>query len=129
MLRGRSARMRVTGVLDVVERAIGIGSSRNVIDVFEMPSVIVELMWWAPATPETASSTFLVTWLSSSPGAAPNCEIVTVMSGTSTFGMRVIGSLLKLMKPSATMAADMTMGVTGCRIDHAEILSAMRASA
>ena len=40
---------------------------------------------------------------------------------------RVIGSLLKLMKPSATMAADMTMGVTGCRIDHAEILSAMRA--
>jgi hypothetical protein len=53
--------------------------------------------------------------------------MVTVMSGTSTFGIRVIGSLLKLMKPSATMAAAMTMGVTGCRIDHAEILSAMRA--
>ena len=72
-------------------------SSRNVIVVLDIPSVMTELMWWAPATPETASSTVFVTRDSSSAGAAPNCVTVTEMTGTSTFGMRVTGSLVKLM--------------------------------
>jgi hypothetical protein len=38
--------------------------------------------------------------------------------------MRVIGSLLKLMNPSATIAANMTTDGSGCRIDHAEMLTA-----
>jgi hypothetical protein len=32
---------------------------------------------------------------------------------------------LKLMKPSATIAAAMTRGGSGCRIDHAEMLIAI----
>jgi hypothetical protein len=50
--------------------------------------------------------------------------IVTEMTGTSTFGMRVIGSLVKLIQPSATIAAAITRGGRGCRIDHAEMLMA-----
>ena len=49
------------------------------------------------------------------------------MTGTSTFGMRVTGSLLKLMQPSTTIAAAMTMGGSGCRIDHADMLMAISA--
>ena len=72
-------------------------SKRNVIVVLDIPSVITELIWWAPATPETASSTAFVTRDSSSAGAAPNCVTVTETRGTSTFGIRVTGNLLKLM--------------------------------
>ena len=100
-------------------------SRRNVMVVLDIPSVMVELIWWAPATPETASSTAFVTRDSSSAGAAPNCVTVTETTGTSTFGIRVTGSLLKLMKPSATIAAAMTRGGSGCRIDHAEMLIAI----
>src|SRR5215470_11361777 len=77
--------------------------------------------------PETASSTVLVTCVSSSAGAAPNWVIVTEMAGTSTFDSCVIGSLAKVKYPSATSAADITIGGSGCRIDHAEKLTAMRA--
>jgi hypothetical protein len=38
--------------------------------------------------------------------------------------MRVIGSLVKLIQPSATIAAAITRGGKGCRIDHAEMLMA-----
>jgi len=58
-------------------------------------------------------------------GAAPNCVIVTETTGTSTFGSCVIGSLLKVRIPSATSAAETTMGGSGCRIDHPEILTAI----
>jgi hypothetical protein len=50
------------------------------------------------------------------------------MTGTSTFGMRVTGSLLKLMQPNTTIAPAMTMGGRGCRIDHADMLKAMSIS-
>src|SRR5262249_3730438 len=75
---------------------------------------------------ETASSTVLVTCDSSSAGAAPNCAIATETRGTSTFGMRVIASLWKLRYPSAQTAAAMTMGGSGLRMAHAEMLSAIR---
>jgi len=35
--------------------------------------------------------------------------------------------LLKLMQPSTTIAAAMTMGGSGCRIDHADMLMAISA--
>src|SRR5262249_5749796 len=43
-----------------------------------------------------------------------------------TFGMRVIGSLVKLMYPSPAIATAMTMGGIGFRIDHAEMFTAIR---
>src|SRR5437016_2246108 len=77
--------------------------------------------------PETASSRVLVTCVSSSAGAAPNWVIVTEMTGTSTFGSCVIGSLANVRYPSATSAAHITIGGSGCRIDHAEKLTAISA--
>ena len=64
--------------------------------VAEIPSLIEEAILSAPSIPATASSTLLVTCPSSSLGAAPNCVIATEMTGTSMFGERVIGNLVKL---------------------------------
>ena len=100
-------------------------SSRNATVVIDNPSVIEELIFCAPSTPATASSIVLVTCASSSAGAAPT-ETITDTTGTSAFGMRVIGSLLKLRYPSATTASAMTSGGSGCRIDHAEMFTAIR---
>ena len=127
MPRGRSPRTRVTASFTSLSaRSVSV-PNRKVIVVLETPSVIDDLRWWAPATLATASSTFLVTCPSSSPGDAPNCDTRTDMRGTSTFGILVIGSLVKLIHPSATSATAKTMGGVGFRIDHAEILSAIGA--
>src|SRR6476659_3487098 len=125
MPRGRLARMLVTASLTSLRARSVFVSNRNRIVVLEIPSVMTELMWWAPVTPEMAVATVFVTRDSSSAGAAPNCATVTEMTGTSTFGMRVTGNLLKLMQPRTTIAAAITMGGRGCRIDHADMLKAM----
>ena len=81
--------------------------------VLETPSVIDDWMCRTPSTPETASSIALVTWVSSSAGDAPNCTMVTEMTGISTFGRRVIGSFEKAMKPSSMMTIAITIGGNG----------------
>src|SRR5882757_3643977 len=126
-VRGKLARTRETASLTSLRARSVLVSSRNVTVVLEIPSVTEDVMWWAPSMPETASSTVLVTCDSSSAGAAPNCVIVTEMTGTSTFGSCVIGSLLKVRYPSATSAAAITRGGSGCRIDQAEKLTAISA--
>src|SRR5215470_5821517 len=127
MVRGRLERTRATASLTSLRARSVLVSNRKVTTVLEMPSVIEELIWWAPSMPETASSSVLVTCVSSSAGPAPNWVIVTEMTGTSMFGSWVIGSLAKVRYPSATSAADITIGASGCRIDHAEKLTAMHA--
>ena len=82
-------------------------------------------MWWTPATLETASSILLVTCASSSAGAAPNWAMMTEMTGTSMFGMRVIGSLMKLTTAERHDGRSHTRGGSGCRIDQAEMLNAI----
>ena len=126
MVRGRLARARVTASLTSLSARSVLVSSRNVIVVVEMPSVIEEVMCLTPSTPETASSTVLVTCVSSSAGAAPNCVMVTETTGMSAFGSCVIGSLLNVRKPIATIAANITIAGSGWRIDHAEMLIAIR---
>src|SRR5262249_43452214 len=101
--------------------------SRNTIVVLDIPSVIREVMCWAPATPDTASSIVLVTLVSSSAGGTPNWVIMTEMTGGSTFGIGVTGSRLKVVYPRTTMAIATTNGGSGCLIDHAEILTAISA--
>src|SRR5262245_49550626 len=124
MPRGRSARTRATASFTSLSARSASVPNRKVIVVFETPSEINDMTWWDPATLATASSTFLVTCVSSAPGDAPNCVIKTVTRGTSTLGKRVIGSLLKLRYPITAIATAMIMGGTGCRIDHAETLTA-----
>ena len=70
--------------------------------VTDMPSVIDEAMCLTPSTPETPSSMVLVTWASSSDGAAPNCVTTTDTIGMSAFGSRVTGSFMKLIQPSTS---------------------------
>src|SRR4051794_31819757 len=94
--------------------------------VLETLSVMADWMWRTPSTPETASSTVLVTCDSSSAGAAPNCVMVTEMIGMSTLGRRVIGSLLNDTQPRNMMTIAMTIAGSGCRIDHADMFTAIR---
>ena len=82
----------------------------------------VETICLTPGMLATASSTSLVTWLSSSAGAAPDWVTVMETSGTSMLGKRVTGSAMKLITPSSVSTANSTIAGTGLRIDQAEML-------
>ena len=75
-----------------------------------------------PRTPRTAASTRWVICVSSSLGAAPGCEMVTLTNGKLTSGLLFTSIRMKLTSPASTRAANSTSGVTGLRIDHAEML-------
>ncbi|MGY4381494.1 hypothetical protein ACVWZ3_009133 [Bradyrhizobium sp. i1.3.6] len=93
--------------------------------VTDTPSVIEEVMCLTPSTPETASSTVLVTWDSSSAGAAPNCDTTTEITGMSAEGSRVTASLVKDTQPRTRRMIEKTTDGSGLRIDQAEILRAI----
>src|SRR3954453_6033225 len=93
--------------------------------VSDSPSVIDDEMCRTPSTPETPSSIVLVTWDSSSAGAAPNCEIATEITGMSAFGNRVTASLVKLIQPSTRRMIENNTEGSGWRIDHAEMFNAI----
>ena len=88
--------------------------------VVESPSVTVEVTRLAPVRPATASSISFVTWLSISAGAAPDWATETATRGTSMFGKRVIGRLLKACQPRTRNRKKASSGATGLRIDQAE---------
>ena len=90
--------------------------------VCDWPSVTVDMMCLTPGMLATASSTSLVTWLSSSAGAAPDWTTVTAISGMSMLGNRVTGSVMKLMMPRSVSTENSTIAGTGRRIDQAEML-------
>jgi hypothetical protein len=100
-------------------------SSANWIVVTDNPSVIEDEMCRTPSTPDTPSSMVLVTWLSSSAGAAPNWATATEITGMSALGSRVTASLVKLTQPSTSRMMEKTMEGSGFRIDHAEIFKAI----
>src|ERR1700755_3717262 len=119
---GRLARTRVTASLTSFNARSVLVSSANWIVVTDRPSVIDEEMCRTPSTPDTPSSMVLVTWDSSSAGAAPNCDTATEITGMSALGSRVTASLVKLIQPSTSKPMEKTTDGSGCRIDHAEIL-------
>ena len=81
---------------------------------------MVEVTFLTPEMLATASSTRLVTCVSSSLGATPGSVTVTETIGTSMLGKRVIGSLEKLISPSAISTMNSRIGGTGLRIAQAE---------
>ena len=97
--------------------------------VSDSPSVIEDEMCRTPSTPETPSSMVLVTWDSSSAGAAPNCETATEITGISALGSRVTASLVKLTQPNTSRMIENTTEGSGLRIDHAEMFRAISAPA
>jgi len=125
---GKLARTRVTASLTSLSARSVLVSSANWIVVTDRPSVIEDEMCRTPSTPDTPSSMVLVTWLSSSAGAAPNCATATEITGMSAAGSRVTASLVKLTQPSTRRMMEKTMDGSGFRIDHAEILSAISVS-
>ena len=94
----------------------------------DTPSITVELIFFTPVMPATASSISFVTCVSSSAGAAPDWLTVTATSGTSMFGNRVIGSALNDCQPSTISMKKARIGAIGFRMDQAEKFIAMRLS-
>lgn len=75
--------------------------------------MICEVMCLTPSTPDTASSIVLVTWDSSSAGAAPNCDTATEITGMSAEGSRVTASFTKEVQPSTSRMIEKTTDGSG----------------
>ena len=109
--------------------ARSVGTSKlNSMAVVDAPSMIVDMMCFTPVIEAIASSTFLVTWLRSSEGAAPDWVTVTATTGTSMFGNRVTGMPRNATMPSAISTTNSTSAGMGWRIDQAEKLKFMDCS-
>ena len=102
-------------------RSVGVPIA-NWTNVLELPSRIVELISSIPLTPRTAASTFCVTCVSISLGAAPGCEMLISAAGKSISGLSLMLIREKDRVPARSNAMNRTIGATGLRIDHAEML-------
>ena len=90
-LAGRSLRMRsIASLVSCTASSVGF-SMRKRTTVCDWPSVTVDWISSTPLMEATASSTSLVTCISSSAGEAPLWTTVIETTGTSMFGKRVIG--------------------------------------
>src|SRR4028118_1353271 len=90
--------------------------------VLETPSLTVEIMLSILPKPAIASSTFFVTWASSSVGPAPGWVTVTETAGKSIFGLASIPSSVKENQPTTVKTKNRTIVGTGFRIDQVEML-------
>ncbi len=89
--------------------------------VVELPSDAVELMFSIPSSVCTAASTRWVIWFSTSVGAAPGCEMLTIAIGNSMSGISCTCIRPKLTTPARARPRNARIGTIGLRIDHAEI--------
>src|ERR1700687_2000485 len=89
---------------------------------------MLDVMCLTPTTPAAAFSTFFVTCVSNSLGAAPVWATVMVTMGTSMLGICVIGRVFRLTTPSTIRTTKNTNGGMGLRIDQAEMLRAISTS-
>src|SRR5438309_57213 len=105
----------------VVARSTGV-SIETCTKVPELPSLTVELISSTPSRLRTAASTFCVTCVSSSVGAAPGCEIDTNTAGKVISGFWLTFIRMNETKPARVSAAKRTRPGTGLRIDQAEML-------
>jgi hypothetical protein len=95
MPSGRSPRIwSIAALTSLTARSVGV-PILNWTKVLLLPSRTSELISSTPSTPRTAASTFWVTWLTISDGAAPGCEMVTVAAGKSMSGLSVTSIVAK----------------------------------
>src|ERR1700741_1026183 len=90
---------------------------------------MLDVMCLTPTTPAAAFSTFFVTCVSNSLGAAPVWVTVMVTMGMSMLGICVIGRVFRLTAPSTIRTTKNNNGGMGLRIDQAEMLRAISTSA
>ena len=77
----------------------------------------------SPRMRSVPSRSFSVSiWFSISVGAAPGCEIDTLTAGNSMSGLLTTSIRAKLIRPASSSAVKATSGMTGLRIDQAEML-------
>src|SRR4030081_3866411 len=86
---------------------------------------MLDVMCLTPTTPDAAFSTFFVTCVSNSLGAAPVWVMVMVTMGMSMLGICVIGRVCRLTTPSTIRTKKNTNGGIGLRIDQEEMSRAI----
>ncbi len=111
--------MAVSTSLTASIRLVPISNSTKVCDE---PSRAVDWIESTPAMERSALSTRWVIWFSISVGEAPGCAMLTITAGNSTSGLLVTSIRLKLTIPASSSATKNTSGITGLRIDQAEML-------
>src|SRR6202040_3192325 len=128
MLCGSSDRMFAIALrTSFTARSAGVSSWNSTV-VTDTPSEMLDVMCLTPTTPAAAFSTFFVTWVSNSLGAAPVWVTVMVTMGMSILGICVIGSVFRLTAPSTITTTKNTNDGMGLRIDQAEMLRAISTS-
>ena len=118
---GRDPRIWSTAFLTSATASFGSVPISNSIKVLELPSLAVELIELTPLIERTADSTSCVIWFSISVGAAPGWEIDTLTAGNSMSGLLTTSMRAKLISPASRRAVNATSGMTGLRIDQAEM--------
>src|ERR1700737_847828 len=89
---------------------------------------MLDVMCCPPTPPAAAFSTFFVTCVSNSLGAAPVWVTVMVTMGMSMLGICVIGRVFRLTAPSPIRPTKNPNGRRGLRIDQVEMLRAISTS-
>src|SRR6202158_2191074 len=89
---------------------------------------MLDVMCLTPTTPAAAFSTFFVTCVANSLGAAPVWATVMVTIGMSMLGICVIGRVFILTAPSTIRTTKNTNGGMGLRIEQGETLRAIPSS-
>ena len=93
----------------------------NSTKVAELPSRAVDCSELTPLIERSALSTRWVIWFSISVGDAPGWEMMTCTAGKSTSGLSVTSMKRKLTIPASSRPVKNTNGITGLRIDQAEM--------
>src|ERR1700681_2228354 len=86
---------------------------------------MLDVMCLTPTNPAAAFSTFFVTCVSNSLGAAPVWMTVMVTIGMSMLGICVIGRVFRLTAPSTIRTTKNTNGGMGLRIDQIHMLKTL----
>jgi hypothetical protein len=93
----------------------------NSTKVKDEPSRAVDCSELTPLIERSALSTRWVIWFSISVGEAPGWTMVTVTAGKSISGLLVTSICMKLTIPASNRPVKNTSGITGLRIDQAEM--------
>ena len=127
MPSGRLPRTEETAVSTSLTASMRLMPIWNETIVWELPSVAVDWIESTPLIERSALSTRWVIWFSISVGEAPGWAMATITAGNSTSGLFVTSIRRKLTTPANNRAVKNTSGITGLRIDQAEMLrSAMK---
>ena len=121
MPSGKDPRTPSIAVSTSLTASIRLVPISNSTKVCEEPSRAVDWIELTPAIERSALSTRWVIWFSISVGEAPGWAMLTITAGKSTSGLLVTSMRRKLTIPANSRPVKNTRGITGLRIDQAEM--------